>query len=86
MIVIREDLASAPRDIDETRLLPCPFCGAGDTSFRENGRVWGGLRYSEPASVSVFHHCDKPEGQPRRAIERVGRDKEAAIAAWNMRA
>lgn len=70
----------------ESRLLPCPFCGGGQTEIRENGRVWSGMRYSEPVSVYVFHHCDTPEGQPHRAIERVGRDLESAIAAWNMRA
>jgi hypothetical protein len=66
-------------------LLPCPFCGGGQTEIRENGKVWSGMRYSAPSSVSVFHHCDKPPGQPHRAIERVGRDLESAIAAWNLR-
>jgi hypothetical protein len=70
----------------EAKLLPCPFCGGGNFSVRENGKVWSGMRYSTPISVSVLHHCDNLGGQPHRAIERVGRDMESAIAAWNMRA
>lgn len=31
-------------------------------------------------------HCDPVEGQPSRQIERIGRDAESAIAAWNRRA
>ena len=70
----------------KTPLAPCPFCGAGATSIRENGKVWLGTRYSEPSSVSVLHHCEIVEGQPLRAIERVGRDRASALAAWNRRA
>ena len=67
-------------------LKPCPFCGGIGTQLRENGKVWMGMRYSEPASVSVMHWCDAVAGQPSRAIERVGRDRASAIAAWNQRA
>ena len=67
-------------------LKPCPFCGAGLTSIRENGRMWTGQRYSAPTSVSVQHHCEPTEGQPSRMIERVGRDEASAIEAWNRRA
>lgn len=67
-------------------LEPCPFCGAGETSIVENGRVWAGTKWGEPSSVSVRHWCDPIKGQPSRAIERVGRDEASAIAAWNMRA
>lgn len=68
-------------------LKPCPWCGAGQTQVRENGRMWTGQRHSEPTSVSVVHWCG-PEvvGQPSRMIERVGRDSASAIAAWNTRA
>lgn len=68
------------------RLTPCPFCGKGRSEIIENGKVWAGMRYSEPTSVSVRHWCEKIEGQPSRSIERIGRDMESAIAAWNMRA
>jgi hypothetical protein len=67
-------------------LLPCPFCGAGQTEMHESGKVWLGMRYSEPTSVSVRHWCDAIVGQPSRMIERVGRDEASAIKAWNMRA
>lgn len=65
---------------------PCPFCGAGETTLRENGRMWTGMRYSAPVSYSVMHFCDPEPGQPSRAIERVGRDVESALASWNRRA
>lgn len=67
-------------------LLPCPFCGKGLTSIAENGKMWTGMRYSEPTSVSVIHHCKPIQGQPSRMLERIGRDTASAIAAWNMRA
>lgn len=67
-------------------LLPCPFCGAGNTEIRDNGKVWSGMGYTAPTSTSVFHHCRPVAGQPSRAIERVGRDRASAIAAWNQRA
>jgi hypothetical protein len=67
------------------KLLPCPFCGSGVTEIVENGRVWTGNKYSEPTSVSVNHYCHNIPGQLSRRIERVGRDKESAIRAWNMR-
>ena len=63
----------------------CPFCGGGETQIRENGRIWMGMRYSDPSSVSVMHWCAAVQGQPSRAIERVGRDRVSAIAAWNLR-
>ena len=71
--------------IAKIELLPCPFCGAGTTDIRENDRPWLGTRYGDPSSVSVRHWCEPIEGQPSRMIERVGRDRAAAIAAWNMR-
>ena len=67
-------------------LLHCPFCGAGTTRVVMNGQTWTGTKYSDPISVSVVHHCDPIEGQPSRQIERIGRDAESAIAAWNRRA
>lgn len=67
------------------KLKPCPFCGAGTTEIRENGKIWAGMGFSAPVSVSVWHHCEPREGQPHRGIERIGRDLDSAIAAWNMR-
>ena len=68
------------------KLKECPFCGAGTTRVVMNGQTWTGTKYSDPISVSVVHHCDPIEGQPSRQIERIGRDAESAIAAWNRRA
>jgi len=70
----------------EPKLLPCPFCGAGETTIFENGKMWLGMKFSEPSSVSVRHHCPQIDGQPSRMIERVGRDHQSAVAAWNTRA
>ncbi|HEX6215280.1 MAG TPA: Lar family restriction alleviation protein [Vicinamibacterales bacterium] len=67
-------------------LLPCPFCGAGQTEIREGGKLWLGTRSSTPTSYSVFHWCPPIPGQPSRGIERIGRDLESAITAWNRRA
>ena len=68
------------------KLRPCPFCGGTDVQVRENGRQWLGMKYGEPASVSILHWCPSVPGQPGRAIERVGRDHASAVAAWNQRA
>lgn len=72
----------------QAKLIPCPFCGAGTTEIRPQKQTWnGGLKPpSEPISVSIWHWCEHVEGQPRRGIERVGRDLESAIEAWNRRA
>ena len=67
-------------------LKPCPFCGAGTTEITPKGRMWTGMKYSEPSSVSVRHWCEAVPGQPSRMIERVGRDEASAIDAWNTRA
>jgi len=67
------------------RLIPCPFCGAGTNEIRENGRIWTGMKHSTASSISVLHWCTPVEGQPSRAIERIGKDMESAITAWNMR-
>lgn len=83
----QDDLSSAGGlDAAVQKLLRCPFCGGGTSLIRENGKVWLGMRFSEPSSVSVLHHCEPRPGQPSRAIERVGKDLESAIEAWNMRA
>jgi hypothetical protein len=72
--------------IARSELKPCPFCGAGETQIREGGKIWSGTKYGAPTSVSVIHWCPAIPGQPSRMIERIGRDEESAIAAWNRRA
>jgi hypothetical protein len=66
-------------------LKPCPFCASGVTNIRPLGRIWMGMKYSEPSSVEITHHCDPVAGQPSRAVVRVGRDIQSAIDAWNTR-
>jgi len=72
---------------DDNRLLPCPFCGGGETRVRENRHSptmsgSGGL-----ISVEITHWCPAVPGQPsRNTITRTGRDHASAIAAWNRRA
>lgn len=67
-----------------SELKPCPFCGAGTTEIQEHA-IWQGTKYAEPISVSVVHWCDPVEGQPSRMLQKVGRDRESAIEAWNRR-
>ena len=67
-----------------SELKPCPFCGAGTTEVQEHA-IWQGTKYAEPISVSVVHWCDPVEGQPSRMLQKVGRDRASAIAAWNRR-
>jgi hypothetical protein len=73
------------QELEGSELLPCPFCGAGTTTIKENGKVWAGTKWGAPNSVSVQHWCEPVEGQPSRMLERVGRDEASAIAAWNLR-
>ena len=69
----------------EPELKPCPFCGGSNTLIEPGGRVWAGTRWGEPTSYKVIHWCLVPLGQPTRRIERVGRDIESAVKAWNER-
>jgi hypothetical protein len=64
----------------------CPFCGAGTFEVRELGKMWLGMKHSEPSSVEIIHWCTPVEGQPSRSLVRVGRDFPSALAAWNRRA
>lgn len=66
-------------------LNPCPWCAKGEFRIHELGKVWTGMKYSQPTSYEVIHHCEPTDGQPSRPIIRVGRDLESAISAWNDR-
>lgn len=71
---------------EPTELMPCPFCGAGESQIHVNKGTWNGRGYGEPVSVEVRHWCADVPGQPSRMISRAGRDTASAIAAWNTRA
>lgn len=71
---------------EPTELLPCPFCGAGESKIHVNKGTWNGSGYGEPVSVEVRHWCTDVPGQPSRMISRAGRDTASATAAWNTRA
>lgn len=70
---------------EPTELMPCPFCGAGESQIHANKGTWNGRGYGEPVSVEVRHWCTDVPGQPSRMISRAGRDEASAIAAWNTR-
>ncbi len=67
-------------------LKPCPFCGGSNSEIRDGHKAWLGTRWGTPVSVSVIHWCEPIQGQPSRMIERIGKDQESAVAAWNLRA
>ena len=70
---------------EPTELMPCPFCGAGESQIHVNKGTWNGRGYGEPVSVEVRHWCTDVPGQPSRMISRAGRDAASATAAWNTR-
>lgn len=72
--------------MSEPLLLPCPFCGAGETKIHINKGTWNGMSYGTPVSVEVQHWCEAVPGQPSRVLTRIGRDEASAVAAWNLRA
>jgi hypothetical protein len=72
--------------LDLGALLPCPFCGAGETRTDETHLP---PRMSGPGalvSVEIRHWCAPMEGMlSRSSVAFAGRDHAAAAAAWNRR-
>ncbi len=64
-------------------LLPCPFCGGGETEVQEE-TYWTGMR-SAISSVSVRHWCPRAEGQLQNLFDVKAKTREGAIAKWNTR-
>lgn len=66
-----------------TDLLPCPFCGAGETQVRENTH-WTGMS-SVIISVEVMHWCPRQTGVRGSGVQMRGKTEDEAVAAWNRR-
>jgi hypothetical protein len=71
-------------------ILPCPFCGDGQTDIQERPLNNAPRMDGKPSpiiSATLRHWCPTPAGQPTGLnISMHGRDKASAIAAWNRRA
>lgn len=65
-------------------LLPCPFCGAGQTQFQSED-YWTGQR-SKTLSVTIRHWCEIKPGELSVVFGIKAKTEEAAIAKWNTRA
>lgn len=73
---------------EKSELLPCPFCGGGDTLLDEKRLSPTMAGPGALISATVTHWCER-EGRPfdhRSIIQFSGRDRESAIANWNSRA
>ena len=67
-------------------LLPCPFCGKGETDVREYRLPPSMSGKSSLISVEINHWCPvMPGGLTRRSVSFAGREATDAIAAWNRR-
>lgn len=66
-------------------LLPCPFCGGGETQLQDN-TIWnGGLRPDTLVSVTLRHWCVRAQGELPKYIEFREKTQDAVIAKWNTR-
>ena len=68
----------------DERLIPCPFCGAGETQIRPN-TYWTGMR-SQIISVEVRHWCEETTGVRGSSVTMRAQTEDEAIAKWNKRA
>lgn len=64
-------------------LLPCPFCGAGETVSEPKSKYWTGMKY-EILSWRVRHWCDWAAFPS--LLEVSGKTQEQAEGRWNTRA
>lgn len=72
----------------DTPLKPCPFCGAGETIFREYPLNNAPSMSGKPQtiiSVEIMHWCEKVPGVVHTHRSVRGRDRETTVAAWNRR-
>lgn len=73
-----------PADDNFDELLPCPFCGAGETRL-DRKTHWTGMS-SVPLSTRIMHWCPRKDGQPQSFLQVAGKTDSDAISAWNARA
>ena len=64
------------------RLLPCPFCGAGENRIISQGAMWPD---GKSWRVTVRHWCQRADKKSIMVIDFTGVDEEAAISEWNRR-
>jgi hypothetical protein len=69
--------------ITKDALLPCPFCGAGQTLI-EPRSYWTGMR-SEIISVEVRHWCYETAGVGGSGVTMRAKTEVEAIEKWNRR-
>lgn len=72
-----------------SELLPCPFCGGGETDIKAyplNNMPRMDGKPSAIISVEVRHWCERSDGVVASLAQFRGRDAESAIGAWNRRA
>lgn len=67
----------------EALLLPCPFCGAGETIVKPQ-KYWTGMR-SEVISVEVRHWCPEHTGVRGSGVTMRAKTEAEAIEKWNRR-
>lgn len=67
-------------------LKPCPWCAGTDIQVVPHRMSPTMEREGDLISVEVRHHCPPTNGQPSRAVIRIGRDYASACNAWNTRA
>ena len=67
-------------------LLPCPFCGSGETEIRETRLPPTMKGPGAIVSVRLQHWCDRPDGVVATGISFTGRERSNAIEQWNRRA
>lgn len=71
--------------LPKEELLPCPFCGAGQTNVEPASQHWTGMRY-DVLAWHVVHWCENRTQAFGNRIEHRAKLREEAVASWNRRA
>lgn len=67
--------------MNTTPIKPCPFCGSGEISFRENS-FWTGMR-STTLSWELHHNCTGSFKDVKIYVK--AKTKDETIELWNKR-